>query len=205
MSGNGVRITSIHWTSRGVLWFGRAARGLSRIVRGGSFVSTTSQWASGYRKCIEPEYKSRFTGFRVCRTLAPEAVLPAAHGNSTWFAQYNQAPAGYETSVGKLSSLTAGIHSIAEWQNRRAGIEDKWKKLLGSMDATPIPPTTRLVRVIEHQNYTAKLMYLQVEPDWWEKILVMMPAESIARPRPAVIVPLIKWIPISAAANLSRK
>jgi formylglycine-generating enzyme required for sulfatase activity len=178
-------------------------RGLSRIVRGGSFVSTTSQWASaGYRRCIEPEYKSRFTGFRVCRTLEPDPVLPAVHRNPDWFAQYNQAPAGYETSTGNLSSLVAGIHSVAEWQRRRAGIQEKWLKLLGSMDIAPPPVKTRLVSVIEHQNYTAKLMYLQVEPDWWEKILIMMPAESMTRPRPVVIVPFYD-VDTAAARNLS--
>ena len=54
-------------------------RGLARIIRGGSFVSTTSQWARGYRSSMEPEYKSRFTGFRICRTLESSARLPAAH------------------------------------------------------------------------------------------------------------------------------
>ncbi len=178
-------------------------RGLSRIVRGGSFVSTTSQWAgAGYRRCIEPEYKSRFTGFRVCRTLEPNPVLPAAHRSSEWFAQYNQAPAGYEATTGNLSSLVAGIGSVAQWQSRRATIQEKWLKLLGSMDIAPPPAKTRLVSVVEHQNYTAKLMYLQVEPDWWEKILVMMPAESITRPRPVVIVPFYD-VDTAAARNLS--
>lgn len=177
-------------------------RGLDRILRGGSFVSTTSSWAHGYRRCIEPEYKSRFTGFRVCRTLEPNPVLPAAHRSPDWFAQYNQAPAGYETSIGNLSSLVAGIGSVAQWQRRRAGIQEKWLKLLGSMDIAPPPVKTRLVSVVEHQNYTAKLMYLQVEPDWWEKILVMMPAESMARPRPVVIVPFYD-VDTSAARNLS--
>ncbi len=147
-------------------------RGIDRILRGGCYLSTTSQWAHGkYRRCIEPEYKSRFTGFRVCRTLQPDAVLPAVHHSPDWFAQYNHAPAGYETATGNLSSLVAGISSVDEWQTRRKIIEAKWLKLLGSMDITPPPPKTRLVSVITDQNYTAKLMYLQVEPDWWEKIL----------------------------------
>lgn len=177
-------------------------RGLDRIVRGGSFVSTTSQWASGYRRCIEPEYKSRFTGFRVCRTLEPDPVLPAVHHSPDWFAPYNQAPPGYDTSTGGLSSLVAGISSVAEWQARRATLQEKWLKILGSMDIQPPPSKTSLVRVVEHQNYTGKLMYLQVEPHWWEKILVMMPAEAMTRPRPVVIVPFYD-VDTSAAKNLS--
>jgi hypothetical protein len=176
-------------------------RGLDRIVRGGSFVTTPSP-AKGYRRCIEPEYKSRFTGFRVCRTLEPDPVLPAVHHSPDWFAVYNQVPPGYETSTGGLSSLVEGISSVEEWQVRRTTLQKKWLKMLGSMDIEPPPPKTRLVRVIEHQNYTAKLMYLQVESDWWEKILVMMPAEAMTRPRPVVIVPYYD-VDDSAAKNLS--
>jgi formylglycine-generating enzyme required for sulfatase activity len=177
-------------------------RGLDRIVRGGGFISTTSQWAKGYRRCMEPEYKSRFTGFRVCRTLAPDPELPAIHRNPEWFAQYNHAPAGYDTSTGNLSSLISGISSVAEWQTRRKIIESKWIKLLGSMDIAPPSPKTRLVSVINEQNYNAKLMYLQVEPDWWEKIIIMMPAETMTHPRPVVIVPFYD-VDTPAGKNLS--
>ena len=178
-------------------------RGLDRILRGGSFGSTTSQWAkAGYRRCIEPEYKSRFTGFRVCRTLEPNPVLPAVHHSPSWFAPYNQAPAGYESSIGSLSSLVTGVSTVAGWEARRKTIQEKWLKLLGSMDITPPPPKTRTIRVIEHENYNARLMYLQVEPDWWEKILVMMPAEAMTSPRPVVIVPFYD-VDTSAAENLS--
>src|ERR1700722_18928111 len=176
-------------------------RGLDRIVRGGSFVTTPSK-VKGYRQCVEPEYKSRFTGFRVCRTLEPEPVLPAVHHSPDWFAVYNRVPAGYETSTGGLSPLVEGIRSVEEWQVRRTTLQKKWLKMLGSMDIEPPPPMTRLVRVIEHQNYTAKLMYLQVESHWWEKILVMMPAEAMTRPRPVVIVPYYD-VDDSAANNLS--
>ncbi len=177
-------------------------RGLDRVIRGGSFISTTSQWAKDYRRCMEPEYKSRFTGFRVCRTLEPDPVLPPAHRSSDWFAPYNRAPAGYETSTGNLSSLVPGISSISQWQARRKIIKEKWLKLLGSMEMSPLPPKARTVSVIEDQNYTANLMYLQVEPDWWEKIIVMYPAESMTHPRPVVIVPFYD-VDTPAGRNLS--
>ncbi|MGH9470320.1 MAG: SUMF1/EgtB/PvdO family nonheme iron enzyme [Terriglobia bacterium] len=164
-------------------------RGLDRIVRGGCFISTTSHWARGYRSSMAPEYKSRFTGFRVCRTLQPDAALAAGQSSSGWFAPYNEPPAGYEKTLGNLSSLVSGVTSVAEWEARRKTIRAKWLALLGSMDITPPPPQTKLVRIVEGQNYTAKLMYLQVEPEWWEKILVMTPAAALARPRPVVIVP----------------
>jgi formylglycine-generating enzyme required for sulfatase activity len=177
-------------------------RGLTRIVRGGSFISTTSKWTHDYRRRIEPGYKSRFTGFRVCRTAEPDPVLPAAHHSPDWFKPYNNPPSGYATSIGNLTSLVTGIHSVAEWEKRRKAIKAKWLKLIGSMDIEPPPPTTRLVRVIDDQIYTAELMYLQVEPDVWEKILIMMPAEAMTHPRPVVIVPFYD-VDTSAARDLS--
>jgi len=177
-------------------------RGLSRIVRGGSFISTTSDWARGYRSSIEPGYKSRFTGFRVCRTVESQPVLPPSQQSFEWFKSYNSPPAGYESSIGSLSSLVAGVGSVAEWKSRREAILAKWLKLLGSMEASSPPPQTRLVETVRDQNYTARLMYLQVEPDWWEKILVMMPAVDPQRPRPVVIVPFYD-VDTPAGQNLS--
>ncbi|HET7212104.1 MAG TPA: SUMF1/EgtB/PvdO family nonheme iron enzyme [Terriglobia bacterium] len=177
-------------------------RGLARIVRGGSFISTTSEWARGYRSSIEPSYKSRFTGFRICRTAAARPVLPSSHKSPDWFKPYNNPPAGYETSIGSLSSLVAGVSSVPEWNTRREGIQSKWLKLLGSMETEPPSPQTRVVETVTDQNYTARLMYLQVEADWWEKILLMIPAGDIQRPRPVVIVPFYD-VDTPAGRNLS--
>ncbi|HEX5411909.1 MAG TPA: SUMF1/EgtB/PvdO family nonheme iron enzyme [Terriglobia bacterium] len=175
-------------------------RGLARIVRGGSFISTTSEWARGYRSSIEPGYKSRFTGFRVCRSVEPRPRLPQQ--SPDWFKRYNSPPAGYESSIGNLSSLVAGVSSVAEWKSRRKGVLTKWLKLLGSMQTNAPPPETRLVEDVIDQNYTARLMHLQVEPDWWEKILVMKPVSDLKRPRPVVIVPFYD-VDTPAGRNLS--
>jgi formylglycine-generating enzyme required for sulfatase activity/pimeloyl-ACP methyl ester carboxylesterase len=177
-------------------------RGLARIVRGGSYISTTSQWARGYRSSIEPAYKSRFTGFRVSRMAESRPVLPTSQQSPDWFKPYNSPPAGYESSIGNLSSLVAGAGSVSEWKSRREDIHSKWLKLLGSMETSPPSPQARLVETVKDQNYTAGLMYLQVESDWWEKILVMMPASDLQRPRPVVIVPFYD-VDTPAGRNLS--
>jgi sulfatase-modifying factor enzyme 1/glucuronyl esterase-like protein len=177
-------------------------RGLARVVRGGSFISTTSEWARGYRSSIEPGYKSRFTGFRVCRTAEPRPRLPQTHQSADWFKTYNSPPAGYQSSIGSLLSLVAGVSAVAEWKSRRELVLAKWRKLLGSMETSAPAPQARLVERVEDQNYTARLMYLQVEPDWWEKILVMMPARDLERPRPVVIVPFYD-VDTPAGRNLS--
>lgn len=164
--------------------------GLTRVVRGGCFMSTTSSWSRGYRSCMPATYRSRFTGFRVCRTLAGSSAAPAPeqHG-PTWFAPYNQRPSGYETSVGNLSPLVGGEITTADWEQRRTVIRSKWIKLLGDMEITPPAPKAEFVEMVADQNFTGKLMYLQVESDWWEKILVMIPPEAADRPRPVLIVP----------------
>lgn len=177
-------------------------RGLARIVRGGSFISTTSQWARGYRSSIEPSYKSRFTGFRLCRTDATLPELPSSQKSPDWFKPYNNPPAGYGTSIGNLSSLVAGVGSVSEWNAHREGLLSKWLKLLGSMETNPPSPQTWVVETIKDQNYTARLMYLQVEADWWEKFLLMMPAGDLQRPRPVVIVPFYD-VDTPAGRNLS--
>jgi dienelactone hydrolase len=179
-----------------------ALRGLARVIRGGSFMSTTSQWARGYRSSMEPEYKSRFTGFRVCRQTAGRAVVSPPDEDSRWFEAYNRRPAGYETSLGGLSPLAAGAKSVSEWQERRKTLEEKWLKLLGAPEVKPPAPAARLVETIHDQNYTGKLMYLEVEPDWWEKIFIMMPRCELARPVPTVIVPFYD-VDIPAGRNLS--
>ena len=165
------------------------SRGLARVIRGGSYISTTSHWARGYRSCMEPGYQSRFTGFRVCRSAEPLGAFSPAQRDSKWFELYNQPAPGYETSLGDLSSLVSGKATVSEWEERRSAIKAKWLKLLGSMEISPPPPKTQIVEMVADQNFTGKLMYLQVEPDWWEKILVMMPSAALTRPCPVVIVP----------------
>ena len=167
-------------------------RGVGRVIRGGSFVATTGSWARGYRSSIEPAHRSRFTGFRVARSVRGEPVSPPA-SDEEFFKPYNSAPPGYETSTGTLSSLVKGsggpIATKEQWTARRQELRAKWKKLLGSPAIAPPPPTVRLIDTIQEQNYTGKLMYLQTEADSWEKIYVMMPQARSPKPVPVVIVP----------------
>ncbi|MGH9328452.1 MAG: SUMF1/EgtB/PvdO family nonheme iron enzyme [Terriglobia bacterium] len=166
-----------------------APRGLARVIRGGSFISTTSTWARGYRSCEQAEYTSRFTGFRVCRTVEAGAAAAPAPQKPKWFEPYNHPPPGYESSIGNLSPLVSPGMSLPEWEARRETIKAKWLKLLGSMEIKPPAPKARFVEAVVDQNFAGKLMYLQVEPDWWEKILIMMPSATLTRPCPVVIVP----------------
>jgi formylglycine-generating enzyme required for sulfatase activity/pimeloyl-ACP methyl ester carboxylesterase len=176
-----------------------AARGVARIVRGGSFISTISRWARGYRSSMEPGRRSRFTGFRVCRTGAQQPAAPVA---ADWDAVYNQAPPGFEASIGTLKPLTAG--GLEQWKTQRGALYEKWQKVLGAPTVAPPPPAAKLVEVVREQNYTGRLMYFQVEPDFWEKIFILAPASAAARPLPVVIVPYYD-VDVPAGKNLGGK
>lgn len=169
-------------------------QGLDRIVRGGSFVTTVSEWNLGYRSSMRPESHSRFTGFRVARSLGPHSGIVPADTGSAWFHPYNNPPPDYTNVIGYLSSLIADssgkmITTTGEWASHREQILRKWQRLLGSPGITPPAPAVRKIRTYEGDDYTGRLLDLQVEPDFWEKIYVMYPATPAERPAPVVIVP----------------
>lgn len=165
-------------------------RGLARVIHGGSFISTTAtDWAGGYRSSMEPGYKSRFTGFRVCRTVESAPEPSRNQTAAVWAKPYNNPPPGYGASLGGLEPLVSRGMTLPEWNRHRLAIQAKWSNLLGSMELEPPEPAARLAKTVGDQNFTAKILYLQVEPDWWEKILVMMPLHRLAQPCAAVIVP----------------
>ena len=168
--------------------------GLARIIRGGSHITTVSEWNLGYRSSIKPEYKSRFTGFRIARSLSVSQDTLTQEPDSSWFDPYNQPPADYAHVIGYLSSLIIGsadtvISSVQDWSVRRTEIREKWEKILSSPDIDPPDPNVVSERTIQGDNYTGELLFLQVEPDFWEKIYIMRPTHPVRTPVPAVIVP----------------
>ncbi|HYI94824.1 MAG TPA: SUMF1/EgtB/PvdO family nonheme iron enzyme [Bryobacteraceae bacterium] len=128
----------------------------SKGIRGGSYISSTSRWGAGYRSSMEPDRKSRFTGFRVCRTVS-----------------------------GDLAPLLTS----QDWKERRRVLQKQWTEVLGMGGIEKPPVSARLSETHEETEYTGKLMYLQVEKDYWEKIYVMLPPGKPTKPLPVVIVP----------------
>ncbi|MGH9451471.1 MAG: SUMF1/EgtB/PvdO family nonheme iron enzyme [Terriglobia bacterium] len=175
-------------------------RGLDRVMRGGSFISNGSAWSDTHGplkrpgqgnawSCMEASYKSRFTGFRVCRSITTFASAPVRRYGKHWFEPYNQPPSGYESTIGNLAPLVSAGMTLSDWDRRRSKIESKWLKLLGDMETSPPQPKTRLIGTVKDQNYSGKIMRLQTEPDSWVKILVLMPHQAFTRPFPVVLVP----------------
>ena len=158
--------------------------GLTKVLRGGSFISTTGSWARGYGASMKPDQRSRFTGFRVVRSGAPVAPLSV----SNWHEPYHRVPAGFEKATGGLSSVLGEASNEAAWRSRREQIREKWLSVLGVPKIAPPVPQTRLLRTIEEPAYTGQLLELRTEPDSWEKIYVLTPREEVRKPRPVVIV-----------------
>jgi pimeloyl-ACP methyl ester carboxylesterase len=175
------------------------ATGLARVIRGGSFVSTTSRWSRDYRSSMDPAARSRFTGFRVARS--PGAKTPEYSASNEFFRRYNQAPAGFETSIGGLTALAPGGISRESWKEISAKLKSKWSALLSEPKLARGKVNFRLIRDVEQRNFAGQLLELEMEPDTWEKVYVLRPRNSGGRPLPVIIVPFYD-VDTSAAVDL---
>lgn len=159
------------------------ATGYHRILRGGSYISTVSNWSRGYRTSMPPEYRSRFTGFRLARSVANVTLTDPP----SWMSKVNSPPQGYIGNSGELAPLVRPVDR--DWPKLRAPIQARWEKILGSPAVTPPAPNAKLLATYEEPTYTGKLMLLQVEPDFWERIYLMIPRSAGNKPLPVVITP----------------
>jgi formylglycine-generating enzyme required for sulfatase activity/dienelactone hydrolase len=169
------------------------AWGIGRTLRGGSFASSASAWGK-YRTSLEPDHRSRFTGFRVCRTAKPFAPLPVPEPQASWFKPYNERPSGLDhTAIATLSPLlqsgSTKITSSTQWQTRATELRAKWHSLLGTCPAELQLPDFRPIHVFHEPEYTGTLAALHVEADSTEDVFVMVPNRPADKPRPIVIVP----------------
>src|SRR5688572_29645691 len=117
--------------------------GLARVIRGGSFVSTTSRWSRDYRSSMNPELKSRFTGLRVARNVEAK---PA----QALFIPHNQAPQRFASSIGPLTELAS------TWKQKSAQIKSKWETLLQEPKVRHSKLTSRLIREVAQRNFAGQ-------------------------------------------------
>lgn len=89
------------------------------------------------------------------------------------------------TVAGGLSPLLTN----GDWKERRKTLLQLWTATLGIADLEKPPVAARLVATHNEQEYTGRMLYLQVEKDYWEKIYIMLPPGRHERPLPVVIVP----------------
>jgi pimeloyl-ACP methyl ester carboxylesterase len=161
--------------------------GTARVVRGGSYLTTTSRWGRNFRSSMEPWRRSRFTGFRVARSL-PESGTPRT--SADWISVYQQRPPGLDGQIGELSDVMQRVSSVDDWTNRSSELRVKWSRIIGEFDGLETTPAVRHIVTHHEPTYTGDLYYLQVEPDYWEKIYIMIPVHADrAHPLPVVVVP----------------
>jgi formylglycine-generating enzyme required for sulfatase activity/pimeloyl-ACP methyl ester carboxylesterase len=161
--------------------------GLARVIRGGSFVSSTSRWSRDYRSSMNPDARARYTGFRVARTVEAKATEKPV--SSEFFRRYNDAPKGFETSIGSLTALAAPGANLESWRQNEAKVRSKWETLLSIPKAPAAKPTARVIRDVVQRNFAGQIIELEMEPGVWEKIYVLRPSNAIRRPLPVMIVP----------------
>lgn len=171
--------------------FDGPAAGRSRVIRGGSFV-TSPAWAKSFRSSLDPQTHSPFTGFRVCRNETAEPHVPQGP-EDTWTAVYHQAPKGFEVSTGNLTNpLKSGngtIQNVDEWRRMVPGLRTKWNAMLGVCQPEIRQPALRVLRMVQQPGYSATLAELEMEPGVWQRIYLMQPDRPVRQPMPVVIVP----------------
>jgi formylglycine-generating enzyme required for sulfatase activity len=168
--------------------------GLARVIRGGSFVSSTSRWSRDLRSSMSPVWRSRFTGFRVARSTRAEKP-PGPLVSEAFFRRYHDAPQGFESSIGPLTALAPA------WKENSATLRAKWDNLLNEPKLPKEKPTARVVRDVSQRNFAGQLIELELEPGVWEKVYVLRPRNRARRPLPVMIVPFYD-VDTPAAADL---
>lgn len=180
--------------------------GVARVIRGGSYMSMRNSWSRGYRSSMRPDHRSRFTGFRIARTVPGDGTDARRVYGDDWYRTYNDRPAGYETDTGDLSPLLVSrdggiITSADAWIPARTRMLETWLELLGPMPDHVPPPHAETIEEFRGNGWTGRLMYLDVERDFSEKILVLTPDNPVKVPSPVVIVPYYD-VDVPAGMNL---
>ena len=184
---------------RGPLW------GVERVIRGGSFVTSLTGWNKELRSSMRPDYRSRFTGFRICRSIVHKPRRQNRKPDH-FFVPYANVPDDLKNKTGELAPLLVdstghAISALDAWRKRREALRRKWQRLLG-VPSMPAPePRVRVLKKITDERYTEELLYLLVEPDFEEKILIMRPVEPVTTPIPVIIVPYYD-VDVPAGQNL---
>jgi pimeloyl-ACP methyl ester carboxylesterase len=159
-----------------------ALRGLTRVVRGGSFRTTRTSWSRSLRSSLDPNSRSPHTGFRLVRSTGQSLAFPAPSFD-TWMPpqktgqqQPSTAPEPNAPSIQPVTSKP----SLA-----------KWMAALGEPKglSRQLPPKVRLVQNVQDPFFEAKIMDFESEPGIWERFAVIESPQRPAVPRPVVIVP----------------
>ena len=148
------------------------ARGIERVIRGGSYVSTRGQWNKGFLSSRRPQLRSPFTGFRVVRGLTPAPPLPPP--DAAWLAQFQH---------------PVVVHAVPPVSHDLNAIRTAWTSILGLPAPQSRVPLAHPLAEYRESTWNGTLYDLDVEPEAPTRILIMEPVRKPAGRLPVVIVP----------------
>ena len=97
----------------------------------------------------------------------------------------NQRP--QELSYLNSLELIKPQETLADWQIKKEDIQQKWLDFIGKPPFAPFFPKVKESNWEDRPNYKGRLVYVQTEPDYYEKTYLMVP-KNIDKKRPAVLV-----------------
>jgi formylglycine-generating enzyme required for sulfatase activity len=178
--------------------------GYLRVIRGGSFVTTAAVYGyyGGYR-CLRPDRRSRFTGFRVARSLPELASTRVVLCPSEDWPEESAVADDAGPGSDPMPCLLRGedgkaINSTQEWEGHRKRLRAHWLERLGVPSAPVVAPALRVVSSWEDEVLTAELIFLEWPDGAWIKLLLMLPRVPIADPTPAA---LIHWYDVDTPSG----
>lgn len=141
--------------------------GDARVIRGGSFLTQSSQWNKGFRASQPPTRRSPYTGFRIARSLPSPPT-----------------PGSYEiVGVEPVHSTDPPAQPDTEI------LRNRWMRVLGSPPMPKREMEAELVQTYLEPAWTARLIELKLEDEAPWRSLLVMPAHASGKRLPVVIVP----------------
>jgi formylglycine-generating enzyme required for sulfatase activity/pimeloyl-ACP methyl ester carboxylesterase len=148
-----------------------AQRGLQRVIRGGSYLTTRTSWSRSLKSSLDPYRRSPHTGFRLVRSL-PNQAVPLA-------------PLAFDPVAAPPGPQPVAIPALRE----RPSLT-KWLEALGEPKgiSRANPPRVRTLQPFHDPYLEGRIMEYESEPGIWERFAI---SDSGGPPgqRPVVIVP----------------
>jgi hypothetical protein len=142
--------------------------GIARVIRGGSFLTGGTHWNKGLLSSMEPARRSRFTGFRLAKTISP-ANRPSPP-DPQWLSQFQHA------------AVTPIVLKSKE-------IRQTWLKVLGTPKLPAVVPAATPIRDYADPTWNGNLLDLAIDPGFPTRILITAPVRKPAGRLPVIIVP----------------
>ena len=141
--------------------------GVERVIRGGSYLTSRTQWNKGFLSSLAPDRRSAYTGFRLVRQLTP--ANPVAPPDAQWLAQFQHPPA-------------AGVQTVD--LSELGTIKAAWTRILGLPPHRSTKVTLRPLKQYRESTWNGQLLDLNAS-----RILIMEPVRKPSGKLPVVIVP----------------